>query len=297
MATGSGPVIDLDSPGGHVSSADGTPIAWFRERGGEGAADGGAIELLVEGRAALVLIHGTTADHTTFRRFGPALARSRPVVSIDRRGRGDSGDTLPYAIEREFEDVAAVADAIAVATGRPVDVLGHSYGGRCTMGAALLTGSIRRIVAYEGAVTPAVGERDPELLARLDRLLGDERSEELLEVFLLDAVELRQDEWEAFRASPTFPLRIAAAHTVIRELRAGAADGSALERYAAVAQPILQVLGSESPTFFQAGARALDRRLANGRIVTIDGARHAAHHTHVPALVGAVEAFLDEPLG
>jgi pimeloyl-ACP methyl ester carboxylesterase len=66
------------------------------------------------------------------------MASSRPVFSIDRRGRGASGDTLPYAIEREFEDVAAVAEALADATGGDVDVFGHSYGGRAVMGAATL---------------------------------------------------------------------------------------------------------------------------------------------------------------
>jgi pimeloyl-ACP methyl ester carboxylesterase len=55
------------------------------------------------------------------------------------------------------------------------------------------------------------------------------------------------------------------------------------------------VLGSESPSFFRAGAEALARGLAHGRLVVIDGARHAAHHTHVEALTALVVAFLDEP--
>ena len=55
---------------------------------------------------------------------------------MDRRGRGASGDTPPYAIEREFEDVAAVADALAAEAGHPIDVVGHSYGGRAALGAS-----------------------------------------------------------------------------------------------------------------------------------------------------------------
>jgi pimeloyl-ACP methyl ester carboxylesterase len=221
------------------------------------------------------------------------MAGARPVVSIDRRGRGGSGDTLPYAIEREFEDIAAVAEALAAAAGRDVDAFGHSYGGRAVMGAATLTQRIRRVVAYEGAVTPGVGDRQPGMLERLEALLHDDRREELLEVFLLDVVDMTPDEWEAFRASSTFPLRVAAAHTVARELRAGSTPDAALERYARVAQPVLQVLGSESPPFFRDGAEALAVCLPRGRLEVIAGARHAAHHTHVEALQALVEAFLD----
>ena len=104
----------------------------------------------------LVLVHGATADHTAFRVVGPMLATTFTVHAIDRRGRGASGDTAPYSIEREFEDVAAVADALAAEDrASPVDVVGHSYGGRCALGAALLTDAIRRVVSYEGAPTPA----------------------------------------------------------------------------------------------------------------------------------------------
>ena len=286
-------MIDIEALEGQVTSADGTPIGWFREPADDSVRAVPNTASADAGPPPLLLVHGSTADHTTFRQFGPAMARSRLVISIDRRGRGASGDTLPYAIEREFEDVAAVADALAAETGRTVDAFGHSYGGRCTMGAALLSGSIRRVVAYEGAVTPTVGEREPELVAQLDRLLAEERRQDLLEVFLLDAVELTPDEWEAFRGSPTFALRVAAAHTVTRELRAGAAGGSALERYAFVTQPVLQVLGSESPSFFRAGAEELDRRLPDGHLAIIEGARHAAHHTHVAALEDVVKGFLD----
>ncbi len=270
-------------------SMDGTSIAWFRETPPEG----GRPVPSSPGRAPLILVHGTTADHTTFRVFGPRMATSRPVFSIDRRGRGGSGDTLPYEIEREFEDVAAVAEALDGAGGRGVDVLGHSYGGRVAMGAGLLTRRIRRIVSYEGAVAPGVGERIPGMTDRLDALLAEDRRGELLETFLLDVVDMTPDEWEAFRTSPTFPLRVAAAHTVARELRAGSSAQTALERYAAVAQPVLQVLGSESPSFFREGADALARRLGHGRPVVIDGARHAAHHTHPAELEAVVGAFLD----
>jgi pimeloyl-ACP methyl ester carboxylesterase len=288
------PDIDLHATEGRVGAPDGTPIAWFRI---DPPGDGGPVpaDPTSTGRPPLLLVHGTTADHTTFRVFGPRMAATRPVIAIDRRGRGGSGDTLPYAIEREYEDVAAVAEALARAAGDAVDAFGHSYGGRAVMGAATLTRRIRRIVAYEGAIAPGVGERHPGLLERLETLLADGRRQDLLETFLLDAVELTPDEWAAFQASPAFAARVAAAHTVARELRAGSTPEAALGRYTRVEQPVLQVLGSESPAFFRAGAEALAARLPHGRLETIAGARHAAHHTHVDALVILTGGYLDAP--
>jgi pimeloyl-ACP methyl ester carboxylesterase len=270
---------------GRVRSPDGTPIAWFRE---------GRVEshTATERPSAppLVLVHGTTADHTTWRVLGPMLARRHDVVSIDRRGRGDSSDTSPYAVEREYEDVAAVARALSTATGLPADLLGHSYGGRACLGAALLApDAIRRVVTYEGAVTSHLGAGDIERLADLD---AAGRWPELLETFLRDVVDMTDVEWQAFRDAPVWPRRVAAAPTIVRELRAGQDPEAAWAGFGGVRQPVLQLLGSESPAFFRAGAASLGERLADGRIEVIDGARHAAHHTHPAEMLALVEAFL-----
>ncbi len=121
-----------------VVSRDGTPIAVFSS--GDGP--------------PLLLVHGATADHTTWRSVGPVLERAFRLHAVDRRGRGASGDGSSYEIEREYEDLAAVAETLADEAGTPVDVVGHSYGGRCALGAALLTQSIRRLIVYEGAPEP-----------------------------------------------------------------------------------------------------------------------------------------------
>jgi pimeloyl-ACP methyl ester carboxylesterase len=228
-----------ETPGGRVVSADGTPIAWFEPsmRAGD--------------RRPVVLVHGTTADHSTWRVFGPLLAASRPTV----------------------------------------DVMGHSFGGRCALGAAALApDAIRRVVSYEGAVAAEVGA---DQLGLLGPLAATGSWERLLEVFLRDVVHFTDEEWQAFREAPVWPARVAAAPTVIRELRAGGSQTSAWSGYASVSQPVLQVLGSESPAIFRAGAEALHARLAHGRIAVVDGARHGAHHTHPDELLRLVTVFLD----
>jgi pimeloyl-ACP methyl ester carboxylesterase len=272
-------------PSGFVESTDGTRIAWWRTDPERPRMTG----------PVLLLVHGATADHTAFRAVGPRFAERRKVISIDRRGRGASGDRLPYAIEREYEDIAAVVDWLAADSGRGVDVVGHSFGGRCSLGAARLTGNLRRLVVYEGAPA-AVGWafHDPALLARLDKLAAEGALDDLLATFLGQVVRLSAAEVEAYRRSPTWPIRAAAAPTAIRELRAEAGRDAGVERLAEVCVPVLQLIGGASPAVFSAGTRELDALLPNGRVVRLAGQKHAAHHTDPTAFVAAVEAFLDD---
>jgi pimeloyl-ACP methyl ester carboxylesterase len=270
-------------PSGFVESPDGTPIAWWRT---------GPVDAPLP---ALLLVHGATADHTAFRAVAPRFAQRREVIAIDRRGRGASGDRQPYAIEREYEDVAAVVDWLAGQTGRPVDVVGHSFGGRCGLGAARLTGHLRRLVVYEGAPAPAGRAfHDPALLARLDRLAAAGDLDSLMATFMADVVGLTPAEVAAYRQAPTWPVRAAAAPTAIRELRAEAGRDAGVERLAEIGIPVLQIVGGDSPAVFSDGTHELQRLLPYGRVVSLTGQKHAAHHTNPAGFVAAVEAFLDE---
>ena len=241
----------------------------------------------------LILIHGASADHTTFRVLGPRLSAWYTVHALDRRGRGASGDTLPYSIEREFEDIAAVADTLSVEGGRPVPVFGHSYGGRCALGAALLSDRIGGVICYEGAPSPPGSSYEPpelrdDLRGRL--LAGD--LEGLLVEFMTRVVGMTAGELAAYRADPIWPVRAAAAGTIPRELDAEGGPAASIERLGAVRQPVLQLLGSDSKRIFRDATLALDDRLAAGRVVEIAGAKHAAHHTHPVVVVEAIRDFL-----
>jgi len=247
----------------------------------------------------IVLVHGATADHTTWRTSGPLLAARHDLHAIDRRGRGASGDGppgAPYAIEREFDDLAAVVDAVAAETGTRVDVVGHSYGGRIALGAALRTANVRRLVCYEGA-PPDFGGRgyqdlDADTVKRLETLVAAGDRDMALATFMREIVGMPEPELAAFRADPIWRRRSAAIGTTIRELRAETSMAGSLDALGAVTQPVLQILGGASSEPFAAGTRALEKRLANGRVITIADARHAAHHTHPAAFVAAIEDFL-----
>ena len=244
----------------------------------------------------LLLVHGTGSDHTTWRVAGPLLAATRPAWAMDRRGRGGSTDGPAYGAAHEAEDVAAVAEALAAQRGQPVAVLGHSLGGRLALAASLRTTAIDRVVAYEGAPTPDEPHDRGEaaLLARLRADLDRGDSAAVLARFLTEAAGLPAAELEAFRASPLWPVRVATAPLIVRELDAALHDPAiGFEALARVTVPVLQLTGTVSPRGFRAGAEALDSRLADGTLAAVEGAGHAAHHAHAPALVAAVTPFLD----
>lgn len=278
---------DPGPPTAEVTSPDGTTIGWFRT----GRA----------GAPPLLLIHGATADHTTFRVVGPMFAASHDVFAMDRRGRGASADPpagTPYAIEREYDDVVAVVDAVAAETGGPVDVVGHSFGGRVALGAAPRTRNMRRLVIYESApAAQGASFERPELVARLRALEAAGDRAGLLRTFMTEVVGMTAEELAAFEANPVWPIRVAAAHTIVRELTADFGDGdpaATKDLARAVRIPVLQLLGGESRDVFAAGTADLDAVLPDGRVVVLPGQKHAAHHGDPARFVAEVNAFLGE---
>lgn len=252
--------------------------------------DGTAIAYARSGRGPpLVLVHGTSADHTRWKPVLPQLEERFTVHAVDRRGRGESGDAARYAIEREFEDVAAVVDAI----GEPAHLLGHSYGAVCSLEAALRTPSVRRLVLYEPPL-PAEVERDPSgLVERLDAMLARGDREGVVATFFQEAVRTPPAELAALKSLPNWPARLAAAHTIPRELRAGYVFQP--ERFAPLRIPTLLLLGGDSPPRFRNAAERIRAAVATSRMAVMPGQQHAAMNTAPEMFLREVLAFLAEP--
>src|SRR5438874_2720649 len=122
-----------------------------------------AVERTGSGRP-LVLVHGTTVNHTDWAPLIPELSRCFSVYAMDRRGLGDSDDPLGYAVEREFEDVAAVVES----TGQPAALLGHSFGGLCCIEAAMLTPNVSELIVYEPPIVVDPDFYPPGILQRFE---------------------------------------------------------------------------------------------------------------------------------
>jgi pimeloyl-ACP methyl ester carboxylesterase len=259
--------------------------------------DGTAIADWTSGQGRpLVLVHGTTADHTRWRPLLPYLEPHATVHALDRRGRGASGDAPDYQVTREFEDVAAVIDAVAEATGSAVDVLGHSFGGLCAFGAATLTSNIGRLVLYEGWPSPNPDQLalPPAIKERLDTLLAEGNREAVLETFFREVVGMPDAELAVYRALPAWPARLAAAHTITRESRDEQAARFHPEQAARITVPILLLVGGDSPDFLKAGVDTVAAALPDARIVVIEGQQHIAIDLVPAVFADQVLAFLQD---
>lgn len=259
-----------------VISKDGTPIAFQRSGAG----------------APLVLIHGTGASHTRWKPILPALETHFSAYAVDRRGRGESGDALAYGMQREFEDVAAVVDSI----GDGVHLLGHSFGAICSLEAALLTTRLDKLVLYEPLIRVEAAPIYREgIVDRLQALLDAGDRERVITTFMREVVMMPPHELELFKASPAFPARVAAAHTLPREMRAAEQYRLAPARFKAIRAPTLLLLGGDSPPFFKAAIEAVHAALPNSRTVELPGQRHIAMDTAPDLFAREVSAFLRKP--
>jgi len=246
-----------------VTSRDGTPIAYWRSGSGP----------------PLLLVHGATAAHDpTWRIVGPLLAERHTVYAMDRRGRGGSGDTAPYHLQREAEDVAAVVDAVALATGGPVDVLGHSYGGLSALESVPLRGA--------GLYPPGIAER-------LEALLEAGDVEGALVTMYRDLVEMPPEEIEMLRAQrDAWETRLANVPSMPRELRAEQAYVFLPERFRAMRAPTLLLVGEDSPPREHDNARGVAAGLRDARVTILPGQQHAAMYMAPDLFVAEVLRFL-----
>jgi pimeloyl-ACP methyl ester carboxylesterase len=238
-------------------------------------------------------VHGTTADHTRWDTVRPLFEPHVGVAALDRRGRGATGDADVYAFEGEVDDVVAVVDALARESDGPVDLLGHSYGGLCALGAVLRTESVRRLVIYEA---PVLGEGvvPDGFLDRVAPLVEAGRFDEVLMAFFREVVHMPEDQLRAFRELPAWEGRLGAAPTIARELETASGRPLRPEQLAACALPTLLVAGGDSPEFLRRSTDALAAALPDVRVAVLAGQQHAAMDTAPQLFADAVLGFLTE---
>jgi len=247
-----------------VTSADGTRIAFWRTGSGP----------------PLVLVHGGLCDHYAWYYVTPLLERHFTVYTFDRRGRGGSGDTQPYAPEREREDLAAILQAI----GEPAHLLGHSAGGILALQTAERARDLLSLILYEPGFIVA-GTREPPapdvLAAMLSRLAAGDR-EGAMRIAMRESVGASETEIAALSSLPGWTRLLAVADAIpndwalwqepfiagnVREMRT----------------PTLMLVGSQSPQWLRQGTEAILAALPNARKVVFSGQGHSAMFT-VPQL-------------
>lgn len=235
------------------------------------SADGTVIAFEVTGSGpALVLVDGALCS----REFGPGrdvaaqLADRYTVYVYDRRGRGESGDTQPYSVEREIEDLAAVI----AATGADAFVFGQSSGAALALRAAAAGVPMRKLAVYE---SPYVGASGRDHLAALERLLAEGRNGKAVGYFMVDMV-----------GGPFFlPLMFRLMPKVLASLKAVAPtlpydtrimDGFEVRpgQFDSIAVPTLVMHGSKAKPTMKAGVAAVADAVPGSTLVVLDKQTH-----------------------
>lgn len=266
-----------------------TPVDGYRHE--VISADGTRIGLLTAGAGpSLLLVHGGAGCIESWRSmWGPLTSRWR-VTAMDRRGRESSGDNGPYALSREFADVATVAASMAAGGAGPVDAFGHSYGATCVLGAASLGAPLRRLALYEAPGPPAAPVPWRE---RMTAMIEAGQPGRAMMSFLTEVLGLTDAQVDDLRNAPLgYDIRPIVSTTLPREARALAeVDLTALA--GTVAVPVLLILGAASPPWAGEITRELTAALPESRLVTLPGQGHLA----IDAAPGLVAQALIEFFG
>jgi pimeloyl-ACP methyl ester carboxylesterase len=237
----------------------------------------------------VLLIGGALSDRTAATELSEALAPDLTVIAYDRRGRGDSGDTRPYAVEREVDDAAALVEA---ADGS-ASVFGHSSGAVLALELARAhPDAIAKLALYEPPFI--VDDSRPPLpddyVEHLDRLVAAGRRGDAVAYFLTLGPGVPEEQVEGMRGQPFWARMESVAHTIAYDGRimGDTTSGSPepLERWASGTTPALVMDGGASPPWQRHGVLALAEVLPNVEHRTLEGQTHgAATDVLAPVLV------------
>jgi pimeloyl-ACP methyl ester carboxylesterase len=242
-----------------LSSRDGTTIGYDRQ--GEGP--------------ALIVVDGALTVHSSGSgELGKLLAPRFTVYGFDRRGRGESGDTLPYAVDREIDDIEALIDR----AGGTAFLYGHSSGGPLAMRAAIRLGrKVSKIAMYEPPYNndPGAQESWSQYLRQLAAALADGRRGDAVALFMR-FVGTPAERIDGMRRAPFWPGLEAVAPTLAYDHAAILGEPWSVPAglAARVSVPALVMAGDASLPFMPNAARVLSRAIPQAELRTLEGQTH-----------------------
>ncbi|MEO6199838.1 MAG: alpha/beta hydrolase [Cryobacterium sp.] len=240
---------------GHVTSADGSSIAYDTTGSGP----------------ALILVGGAFNTRGSAGPLAAVLEKSYRVYAYDRRGRGDSTETKPYAPDRELEDLAALIEA----AGGSAMIYGHSSGAALALEAASSGLPIARVAAYEPPYT-AEEPGSASLERWSENVEGAVNAGDLerAAVLFLEGTGADPNTIEGIKQLPWWPGMLAVARTLPYDL-AIVGDGTVpTDRFRRITVPTLILHGGDSPSWAGIAASAVAQAIPDARHVTIEGQDH-----------------------
>lgn len=255
-----------------VTSRDGTTIAF--DRMGEGP--------------PVILVCGGSVDRMSNAPLAALLAEHFTVFNYDRRGRGDSGDTAPYAVNREVEDIEAL---IAEAGGSAL-LYGTSSGAALALEATASGLPITKLALWEPPFIPDESARPPaNQVETYNELVAAGRRGDAVEFFMTKVVGMPAEFVAEARNAPWWPAQEALAHTLAYDATIMGDYSLPTERAASVKVPTLVIAGGADFPWMRETAHALSEALPDGQTRTLEGQGHDVDPAVLaPALVEFFEA-------
>ena len=250
-----------------VTSKDGTTIAY--DRLGQGP--------------AVVLVSGGSVDRSSNAGLAEQLAGGFTVFNYDRRGRGPSGDTQPYAIEREIEDI----DAVIGAAGGTANLYGSSSGAALALLAAAAGSPVAKLALWEPPyiVDESRPRPDPDTARIYRDLVAQDRRGDAVEYFMAKVVGMPPEFVAGARSQPWWQWTESLAHTLAYDAEIMGDYSLPVDKVRSVTVPTLVLVGAASFDFFGPTARAIEAALPKGAVMTLEGQEHNVDPTVLaPAL-------------
>ena len=253
-----------------VTSKDGTPIAF--DRSGEGA--------------PIILVVGAFNDRATGAPLAATLSAHFTVFNYDRRGRGASGDSTLYAIEREIEDLAALLDE---ADGPPF-VFGYSSGAILALKAAARGLALSRLALYEPPFLLDDGfpQLAQEISVQLTELLSSGRRGDAVELYQTELVGIPAQIVAQLRHAPFRPALEDIAHTLVYDATLTGDIPVLAEQLPSITVPTLVISGGNSQARVRSAAQILAGALPNAQHRSLSG---QTHDIVAEVLAPVLEAF------
>ena len=246
-----------------LKSKDGTTIAFDQQGAGP----------------ALILVNGamTTRSSGSNPELAKLLAQHFTVYSYDRRGRGDSGDTKPYAVDREIEDIDAVIDK----AGGSAFLYGVSSGAVLALDATVKLGDkVKKLAMYEAPYNddPQAQKAWAEYLKNLAEALATNRRGDAVALFMA-LVGMPAAQIEGMRHAPFWSGMEAVAPSLAYDHAGvmGKTGTIPTERVARVHVPTLVMNGGSGAPFMLETAKTLNKAIPDAKLRTLDGQTHDVH--------------------
>lgn len=249
------------------------------------SADGTSIAYQITGEGPVViLVSGAMSTGGTVAPLAVPLSDRFRVVAYDRRGRGESGDTAPYTVEREVEDLAALIEAV----GGEAALCGVSSGGALVLDAAASGLPVRQVAVYEVPFADFLeggAAQQAEYTANLAEALAQGRRGDAVELFLR-LTGMAEQTIQGARQSPMWAGMEAIAPSLAYD---NAVMGDGLvprERLASITAPLLAVAGGASPSWMREATRTIAETVPEGTYRSLEGQTHMVE----PNVLGPVLA-------